>query len=42
MAQMKAYSVPMKNWTQICLNIVFCSNKQFQFDVDVDFAVYGS
>ena len=33
MAQMKAYTIPMKNWTQICLTIVFCRHKQVQPDV---------
>ena len=33
MAQMRAYTIPMKNWTQICLTIVFCRHKQVQPDV---------
>ena len=33
MAQMKAYSIQMKNWTQICMSIVFCSREHVQFDV---------
>ena len=36
MAQMKAYTIPMKNWTQICLTIVFCRHKQVQPDVTSD------
>ena len=30
MAQMKAYTIPRKNWTQICRNIVFCGHEQVQ------------
>ena len=33
MTQMKAYPIPMKNWTHICLNIVFCRHEQVQPDV---------
>ena len=33
MAQMKAYAILIKNWTQICLNIVLCSHEQIQSDV---------
>ena len=33
MAQMKAYTIPMKNWTQICLTIVFCRPEQVQLVV---------
>ena len=30
MAQMKAYTIPRKNWTQIFLNIFFCRHEQIQ------------
>ena len=33
MAQMRAYTIPVKNWIHICLTIVFCRLEQVQPDV---------